>query len=77
MEAARALQAQGELRAEPLVAVVRATLAQAQVREDYVALVDCESLRPLTVLSSGVPGRLLVAAFVGKTRLIDNMAIGG
>ena len=77
MEAARALQAQGELRAEPLVAVVRATLAQAQVREDYVALVDSESLRPLTVLSSGVPGRLLVAAFVGKTRLIDNMAIGG
>ncbi|WP_324749948.1 pantoate--beta-alanine ligase [Sphingomonas sp. LY54] len=40
---------------------------------DYVALCDAETLEPLTVLDR--PARLLAAAKLGKTRLIDNLAL--
>jgi pantoate--beta-alanine ligase len=39
------------------------------VRLDRLDLVDASDLRPLT---RHAPGRLLIAAFVGSTRLIDN-----
>ena len=40
---------------------------------DYVALCDAETLEPLTILDR--PARLLAAAKLGKTRLIDNLAL--
>jgi pantoate--beta-alanine ligase len=40
---------------------------------DYVALRDAQSLAPITTLEK--PARLLAAARIGKTRLIDNMAV--
>jgi pantoate--beta-alanine ligase len=40
---------------------------------DYVALVDAQSLEPLTRLDR--EARLLGAARIGKTRLIDNLAV--
>ncbi|MEA1013152.1 pantoate--beta-alanine ligase [Sphingosinicella sp. LY1275] len=40
---------------------------------DYVALCDAETLKPLTALDR--PARLLAAAKLGKTRLIDNLAL--
>lgn len=42
---------------------------------DYSEVVDAESLAPLQELA-GRPARLLVAAWIGGTRLIDNMAVG-
>ena len=42
---------------------------------DYAELADADSLRPLASLSDR-PARLLVAARIGGTRLIDNMAVG-
>ncbi len=42
---------------------------------DYVTLADSRSLAPLIALGSD-PARLLVAARIGGTRLIDNMAVG-
>jgi pantoate--beta-alanine ligase len=42
---------------------------------DYAELRDADSLEPLTALTER-PARLLVAARIGKARLIDNMAVG-
>ena len=39
---------------------------------DYLAVCDAETLAPY-VPGSGRPGRVLVAAWLGKTRLIDNV----
>ena len=54
---------------------VRRELEEAKIREDYVEVVDAETLRPLTRLERTRPARLLVAGFVGTTRLIDNLAL--
>ncbi len=54
-----------------LVAGARAALDVDRV--DYVDLVDAESLRPTTDLAR--PTVLAVAAFIGRTRLIDNVRI--
>ncbi len=43
---------------------------------DYVTLADAETLEPLAKLGKR-PARLLAAARIGGTRLIDNMAVGG
>jgi pantoate--beta-alanine ligase len=40
---------------------------------DYVAAVDAESLAPLR---ADRPGRVLAAAWLGRTRLIDNLPLG-
>jgi len=42
---------------------------------DYAELCDAETLAPLTRLGDS-PARLLVAARIGRARLIDNMAAG-
>ena len=42
---------------------------------DYAVLANASSLEPIGELS-GAPARLLVAARIGGTRLIDNMAVG-
>lgn len=44
-------------------------------RLDYLALVDARTLRPIDRVGDR-PARALVAAFVGSTRLIDNVAVG-
>lgn len=49
-------------------------IAAGFVSVDYVALADAASLAPLVVLGER-PARLLVAARIGGTRLIDNMAV--
>lgn len=51
-----------------------ALLAAGFSRVDYAALADSASLAPLTALGSA-PARLLVAARIGSTRLIDNVAV--
>ena len=42
---------------------------------DYAALADPDTLQPIGALSAK-PARMLVAARIGSTRLIDNMAVG-
>jgi pantoate--beta-alanine ligase len=43
---------------------------------EYLELREEDSLQPLASLEPGVPARLLAAAYLGKTRLIDNVALG-
>ena len=64
----------GQRSAEQLLATGRAELAQEEsVRLDYFEIVDPESLDPVTNLAGGA--LVAVAAFVGPTRLIDNILL--
>ncbi len=74
--AAQALASRGPVAADALVQVVRQALAEVQAKEDEIALVHAITLEPLRAVQPSVPARLLVAAFVGKTRLIDNVPVG-
>lgn len=73
--AAQKLAAGGEEDVSKLLAAIRAELTAVNAREDYVEICDASSLKTLTTLARGVPARALVAAFMGTTRLIDNLAI--
>lgn len=74
LDAVRRRYESGERDTSRLVAAGRAVLeAETAIRLDYFAAVDAESLLP--VASAG-PGTLFaVAAFLGGTRLIDNLVI--
>ena len=62
----------GERHAGKLVDVVRSTVeTEPRVRLDYVSVVDAETLEKLDKLDER-PILIAVAAYVGKTRLIDN-----
>ncbi len=61
--------------AKALIALARAPLIEEAIREDYVEVRHAVTLAPLTELSPGAPARMLVAAFLGTTRLIDNLAL--
>jgi pantoate--beta-alanine ligase len=73
MEVKRLIHA-GERNATELVAVGRAEFAkEAEVRLDYFEIVDPNALDPIPDISGGA--LIAVAAFVGPTRLIDNLLI--
>jgi pantoate--beta-alanine ligase len=57
-----------------LAALESELLAAGFASVDYAALADAVSLAPLAALGD-TPARLLVAAKIGGTRLIDNMAV--
>ncbi len=42
---------------------------------DYIEVRHAETLKPLRPRVDGAPARVLVAAWLGQTRLIDNMAV--
>ncbi len=68
--------AEGEREAGRLMEIVRTTVGkEPKVRLDYVNLNDAETLATLEHLDER-PALLSLAAFVGKTRLIDNVVLG-
>jgi pantoate--beta-alanine ligase len=71
LHAVEALVAQGERRAEALLAAASAVFAgEPAVRVDYIVIVDWATLEPA---ETAAPGTLFaVAAWIGATRLIDN-----
>ncbi len=77
LSAARAMAEAGQAEVRELVMAVRAELERAGVREDYVEIVDPQTLRPLARLEPGQRARALVAGWLGQTRLIDNLPLEG
>ena len=62
----------GERHAAKLAEIVRTTIeTEPRVRLDYVSVIDAETLEKLDKLDER-PMLIAVAAYVGKTRLIDN-----
>jgi pantoate--beta-alanine ligase len=70
---AQAAAERGERDAAALCRAALARLEAAPVRPDYVEVVHPTSLAPVARAERG--SRILVAAFVGRTRLIDNAAL--
>ncbi|HSQ22556.1 MAG TPA: pantoate--beta-alanine ligase [Coriobacteriia bacterium] len=75
LRAAEALALAGERDARALVEVMRAEIAtEPLVVPDYAEVADAVTLAPLEALGAS-PARALVAARLGSTRLIDNLAL--
>ncbi len=72
-EAIERIEGGAQVSAE-LLALHRALTEGGFASVDYVELCDAESLTPLGQLGDR-PARLLIAARIGGTRLIDNMAV--
>lgn len=65
----------GETSAENLIAIAQQVFSsEPAVRVDYVEIVDLETLEDVSVARQGA--LVAVAAFVGSTRLIDNLVLG-
>jgi pantoate--beta-alanine ligase len=65
---------QGERNSAKLIEIGKRVIAEeAGVRLDYFAIVGPDTLEPVTEVSRGV--LVAVAAYVGATRLIDNMLV--
>jgi pantoate--beta-alanine ligase len=74
LHAAEMLTTRGEHRTAALLQTVRETLQQEPaIRVDYLAVVDPDTLLPIDDLRAG--GLVAVAAYVGNTRLIDNVLL--
>jgi pantoate--beta-alanine ligase len=75
LAAAEAAYESGERKAAALLATARGVIeAEPLARLDYANLVDPESLQD--VEDAGGPVLMALAAFFGKTRLIDNRVLG-
>jgi len=74
LEAAKSELAAGVRDALQLLAVLQRTLgAERHARTDYAEIVDAETFEPVARVSK--PCYVLLAVFIGKTRLIDNLYI--
>jgi pantoate--beta-alanine ligase len=74
LQKARNLAAGGEQSAAAMLAVAREEIATSPLaRIDYLELVDGESLQSIPV--AGANSVIVVAAFFGQTRLIDNIRL--
>jgi pantoate--beta-alanine ligase len=75
LSAARELLLAGERRGDALRQAMRGTLeSEPLARADYVSVADPESFRELEGVNG--PALLALAAFLGRTRLIDNLRVG-
>jgi pantoate--beta-alanine ligase len=74
LQEARRLVAAGERNVVKLLAAARQIIAQAPLaRIDYLEIVNAETLQP--IVETAADSRIVVAAFFGQTRLIDNLPL--
>jgi pantoate--beta-alanine ligase len=65
----------GKKSARDVVDLVRKVIGESPLaRIDYVELVDAETMEPVEAVRPN--SRLALAVYFGKTRLIDNIALG-
>ena len=69
-----ALYKHGERGAEALIAAARVSFVDPAIRIDYIELVDWATLERVATADAGA--LFAVAAYVGQTRLIDNVILG-
>ena len=75
LEQVRRLHQQGENSAEKLIAAGKQVMAEEPaVKLDYFEVVDPDTLKPVRDVAKGT--LVAVAAYVGTTRLIDNLLLG-
>jgi len=74
LQQAKKLVESGEVNSNIIVDEIRSILeAEPDIREDYIAIVDPVKLDPVDEINQDV--LIAIAAFVGTTRLIDNIMI--
>jgi pantoate--beta-alanine ligase len=74
LSAAKTLAEKGECRASVLLEVATTEIVGRVERIDYLEIRAADDLKPLETIDR--PAVMLVAAFVGRTSLIDNLRIG-
>lgn len=78
LERCRSLSNSGERDAGRLIASMRAMLeAEPLARIDYIAITDTDELNSIDVISSDAPALVSIAAYIGDTRLADNIVLNG
>jgi pantoate--beta-alanine ligase len=74
LQLAQEMVENGEQETAPVLAAIETLVAGQPMAElQYATILDPETLTPMRVLTR--EARLLVAVFIGKTRLIDNVAL--
>ena len=74
LEAVHHAVAEGHRRVEDVLAPARRLLAERpEVRVEYLEVADARTLEPMTTIDR--PAVVLIAAFVGAVRLIDNLEL--
>jgi len=75
LKQAKTAYKEGERNAHRVMEMIRSTVeAEPRARLDYVTVADAETLEKIDRLDDR-PTLIAVAAYVGKTRLIDNMIL--
>lgn len=75
LETAKKMVKEGMRDSSTLISEVRKVFTEGQVTEDYIEVVDEMTLNPVPTVLQGQPTRMILAGFIGKTRLIDNAAL--
>jgi pantoate--beta-alanine ligase len=78
LERCRSLSIVGERDAARLVGSMRAVLeSEPLARIDYIAITDTSQLNDVDVIASDSPALVSIAAYIGDTRLTDNIVLNG
>lgn len=75
LEAAKKVYQKGESRVSFLIDIVRQSIELKKGQVQYIEIVDSSTLLPILDEIKGQTAVILVAAFWGKTRLIDNIEL--
>ncbi|NOR72902.1 MAG: pantoate--beta-alanine ligase [Mariprofundaceae bacterium] len=74
LQSMKVLFEQGEVDAGRLISLGRAKLSDAGIKPEYLEIRDAQNLKPVEQLGDS-PARIFIAAKIGNTRLIDNIAL--